>query len=695
MAQMQPSGDELIHLVGQHVSLVLERDGTNAPLWRYWGPRLPEHGSVPPLRPMRSAASFSLDQDVPLSLFPTFGVGWFGPSALLAHRDGTHFAQSWTHCAISWVTPHRHVVITLRDDVAQVAVSVSLSLDPVSDVVSIQTCLTNTGASPLWVQHLAAAYLPLPNTPLTLRHYVGRHNREFQVQQQRLQPGGWHSENRRGLTGHAGPCGAIVMNAEGGAWGAQLAWSGNSAQSIDWIDAGAYVWQLGEWHAPGEVRLAPGDCLTAPAVLATYSPNGADGVAGNFHAAIRARMDWPNGKMAPRPVHLNTWEGFYFDHDIAELTELATAAADVGIERFVLDDGWFYRRDDDTRGLGDWWPDITKYPEGLGPLAAHVTKRGMEFGLWVEPEMVNPDSDLFRSHPDWALQIADRPLLTARHQLVLDLTRAEVTEYLFGCLDRLLSSLPIGYLKWDHNRDLTTAGGVSGTAAYRDQIRAAYALIDRIRAAHPQVEIEACAGGGGRIDAGIIQRTHRFWTSDNIDAVSRLPIQHGFLQFMPPELIGAHIGAAPAHATGRSQSIDFRAAVALPGHFGVELDVRKLTPNDRDRLAHWIGLYKKLRDQLHGGATYRGEAGDGVSWQAHGDTDEWLLFVCRVSPTALRQPPAIRLHFADSSADYAVTQIEPATADAVHFGGAWLQQAGLPIGAMSAESAKIFRLTRQ
>jgi hypothetical protein len=274
-----------------------------------------------------------------------------------------------------------------------------------------------------------------------------------------------------------------VRCADGTAYGAQLAWSGNHIQSIDWIDDGRRQWLLGEGLAPGELRLTPGESITTPEVLATVSAHGMDGVAQAFHRAIRARIAWPGGAMSPRKVHLNTWEGFYFDHDLDALKELADAAADIGIERFVLDDGWFAGRDDDTSSLGDWWPDPLKYPQGLAPLARHVTGLGMEFGLWVEPEMVNPDSGLYRAHPDWALHVDGRPRLTARNQLVLDMSLPQLRDYLFNAIALLLRELPISYLKWDHNRDLTHAGN---HAQYRAQVLGTYTLMERLRTAFPE-----------------------------------------------------------------------------------------------------------------------------------------------------------------------------------------------------------------
>ena len=256
---------------------------------------------------------------------------------------------------------------------------------------------------------------------------------------------------------------------------------------------------------------------------------------------------------------------------------------------------------------------------------------------------VNPDSALFRAHPEWALQVAGRPLVTARNQLVLDLGRDDVRDHLFAMLDTLLRTLPIAYLKWDHNRDLAPAGGADGRAGYHAQVAGAYALIDRLRAAHPAVEIEACAGGGGRSDAGIATRTHRFWTSDCIDAVSRVEMQRGFLAFLPPEMMGAHVGASPAHSTGRSQSMAFRAAVALPGHFGVELDPATIDAADAEILRDGIARYKALRDRLHGSAVWLGDGPDGIVWQLHGRPGAMLLFVTRIEPTGLRHPPAIAL----------------------------------------------------
>jgi alpha-galactosidase len=709
---------DFLTLHSRNSTLVLECPAHEAPLWRYWGPRLPD-GSTPgaALRSTRPLPSFMLDFDQPLTVLPSFGVGWFGQSALLAHRGGQDFAQAIIRCEVEWTTPGCAVVLHLFDDVARLRMDLALALDPASDVLTLHTTLTNLGEAALDVQWLAAGTLPLPGHANAVRSYAGQHNHEFLLQTDVLSRSLWRKENRRGRTSHDCFPGAVVTTPgstdHGGlVFGAHLAWSGNHQQTIEWLHDGQYQWHMGEWLAPGEGLLPPGQSLRTPDLVASCSTQGLNGLAANFHAALRARMAWPGGEMRPRPVHLNTWEAFYFDLVPTDVMALADAAASVGVERFVLDDGWFHRRHHDRAGLGDWWPDQDKFPQGLGPLVQHVNHLGMEFGLWVEPEMLNPDSELYRAHPDWALQIAGRPLITARNQLVLDISRPEVADYLFGKIDTLLAAHPIRYLKWDLNRDLTTAalaGGLGGPG-YRAQVLAVYALLARLRSAHPEVEIESCSGGGGRIDFGVLQHTHRVWASDCIDALSRVQIQQGFGQFFPPEILGSHIGTAPAHTTGRSQSLAFRAAVALTGHLGVELDVRHLDETTRSALSAWIARYKNWRHQLHHGRVWRGEGADGLVWQAHGDSDDLLLFVYRCQPSSHRYTPPLRLPMLDPQARYQVEQLVPIADDGavqspapffdqlqaggVELHGAWLAQAGLPMPRTTAETCFIVRLRR-
>jgi alpha-galactosidase len=720
-AELPSSPAEFLLLQGRQSSLLIEFHADEAPLWRYWGPRLPD-ASVPStaLREQRALPSFNLDHDQPLSVMPGFGVGWFGQSALLVHRGGRDFAQAFTRCSYEWLKPGSQLRLKLDDEVARLRAVIELRLDPVSDVLVASTTLSNLGDEALDVQWLAAATLPLPGHCNQVRSYAGQHMHEFLLQVEPLSRSLWRRESRRGRTSHDCFPGAVVATPgatehAGLVFGAHLAWSGNHQQTLEWLHDGQYQWQLGEWLAPGEGLLAPGATLQTPELVASCSSEGLNGLAANFHTELRARLGWAGGRMAPRPVHLNTWEGFYFDVYPDKVKELATAAAAVGIERFVLDDGWFHGRHHDRAALGDWWPDESKFPQGLDDLVAHVNNLGMEFGIWFEPEMVNPDSELYRAHPDWALRLDGRPMLTARNQLVLDISRPEAADYLFDKISALLGALPIRYIKWDHNRDLTTAGLSDGRAGYRAQVHAAYALLARLRAAHPRVEIESCSGGGGRIDFAVLRHTHRVWTSDCIDALSRVDIQRGFLQFFPPEIMGAHVGTSPAHTTGRSQAMAFRAAVALPGHLGVELDVRQLSAGETVELRGWIAVYKQWRNRLHEGRVWLGQGEDGLVWQAHSDADaaELLLLVYRPQPSSFRYAPPLRLPMLAGTGRYRLRQILPEgtqppegrhntspffdalrATEGLELAGDWLAQAGLPMPRVQAETAFIVHLEK-
>lgn len=717
---------EYLELHSAHSSIVLECRAGEAPLWRYWGPRLPD-GCLPitPLRDGRAIPPSTMELDQPLSIAPTFGVGWYTQSALLAHRAGQQFAQQWTACQsrVHHDAYGAHATLLLRDPVAAIEMQIELHLAP-WDVLSARCTLTNRGDSPLDVSWLAAATLALPGDADAVHYTSGQWANEFIPHAHALGRAQWVRENRRGRSSHDSFPAAVVSlpgatDHSGVVYGAHLAWSGNHRLCIDWVDDGRYQWQLGEWLAPGEVRLAAGESITTPTVYACCAVDGYNGLMQRMHRQVRQLVQWPGQStsepmpMRPRPVHLNTWEAMYFDHTPEGVEALARAAAAVGVERFVLDDGWFHRRHNDRAALGDWWPDAGKYPHGLQPLAELVSSLGMELGLWVEPEMVSPDSELFRAHPDWALQIAGRPLLTMRNQLVLNIARPEVADYLFERLSGLLRTLPIAYLKWDMNRDLTAAADPLGRAAYRGYVLAWYALLQRVRAAYPQVEIESCASGGARMDYAAVSHTHRVWTSDNNDALSRVRIQRGALQWLPPEILGCHIGPTPAHTTGRSQSLDFRAGVALSGHLGLELDARQLDASTQAQLRSWVQRYKDWRHLLHGGTVWLGEVGDGVVWQAHGSADELLVLVYRTEPTTHRYTPALRLPMVKPDTLYRVERLDPTppewtssplndaalgadtTAQLPCIHGGWLQAAGWPLPRMLAESALIYRFQLQ
>ena len=463
----------------------------------------------------------------------------------------------------------------------------------------------------------------------------------------------------------------------------------------------------GELFEPGEMILAPGQSYQSPLAYMARERNLKRLSAALHHHVMTHLITYPAD--TPRPVTLNTWEGIYFDHRLDQLKAQADAAAELGIERFVLDDGWFGRRDDDTTSLGDWQIDTRKYPQGLKPLIDHVVSHGMEFGIWFEPEMVNPQSERFGQHPDWVLHVKGRPLLLSRNQLVLDLTRPDVSDYLFGCIDAVLSQHAVSYVKWDMNRDLTHAGGADGQAATAGQTRAVYGLIDRIRAAHPNVEIESCASGGGRADYGVLERTQRIWTSDCTDALERLEIQRGARMFFPPEILGSHVSASPNHQTHRRHTLAFRAIVAMAYHFGVELNPLTLSAEELAELKGWIVLHKRLRPVLHDGSSFHLDPADGrYIWGAVKE-NRMVLIVAQATQMLTEQPPPLVLRGREPNGfRWRIAACHPPRPDFfrispeqeklligdVSFTNATLTSCGLPIPMLRPESGMILELER-
>lgn len=522
---------------------------------------------------------------------------------------------------------------------------------------------TRANGFPDGLDAIAAASLVLPSWAHEALTFGGDWAREFSASRRRIESETLVIESRRGRPGHDRFPGLFIGAAgfgedHGAVIGVTLAWSGSHRLSIERLREGEVVVQAGELWPDGDVAVEP---YESPWVYLTHSARGLNGAMQNLHAFVRDRILPRNVSSGPRLVHLNTWEAVYFKHEQSELIALAERAAAVGAERFVLDDGWFKGRHHDRAGLGDWIADEGKYPEGLAPLISGVRALGLEFGLWVEPEMVNPDSDLARAHPEWLRREADGSLILQRHQAVLDLSARDAADHIFERLNALLSEHPIAYFKWDMNRDLT---GVSREALpdHGAQVRALYALIDRLRAAHPDVEIETCASGGGRCDYGMLSRAERVWVSDSNDALDRFDIQRNANLFLPPEIAGVHVGPAACHITGRRLSLDLRAHVAMFGHMGLELDLRALSEAESQRLAQHIATYKRFRGLIHSGRYWRIAPGDpdhaavGVS---AADESEALVLLARKGSAALGRGTTLTPRGLADDADYRVAAVAP------------------------------------
>lgn len=700
---------------GQHLLLAVPPDGM--PVILGWGAS--RSGPATEAAASLGLASIrvnGMDDAVPDAvLLPTGALGRFGWPAIQGHRDG----RDWTLAFGGWeVEQDRDAAAVLRgrDEVAHVSIAVRLAVSDAA-VWTMAVELTNTGRDAFALDRCMAGTMLVEARAGHLFAFEGGWGREFHLGSERLGQGVWVQESRRGRTSHDRfPTVFLSSDADpfGGApacAGLHLGWSGNHVVAIDRLEDGRRLVHAGELFEPGEMRLGPGETYGSPTVFMAAGASIA-AVADAFRSHVRHHLlAWPGGPMTPRPVTLNTWEGTYFAHDPANLAAQATAAAALGIERFVLDDGWFGRRDAASSSLGDWIVDARKYPEGLGPLVRHVTGLGMQFGLWFEPEMVSPDSDLYRAHPDWALQVAGRPLLLSRRQLVLDLSRPQAADHVFGQMDAILSAHAVGYIKWDMNRDLMAAGGADGRAATARQTRAVYALMDRIRHAHPAVEIESCASGGGRVDYGALARTQRVWLSDCNDALDRLAIQAGASLFLPPEIVGAHVAASPNHQTERRHTLAFRAVVAMAYHFGVELDPLALSEEDTAELKRWIALHKRLRPLLHGADStlFRNPVIDGRHVYGAVGTSRIVVIVAQTTQMLRYRAEPIRITRVDASRLWRVAAVHPAPpplmrvtaeqsrvlAGEVTFGAADLATVGLPVPGLYPETALILELEAQ
>lgn len=569
----------------------------------HWGARLDHFEPVVTERPVPRA---SLNDDTSLGLVIEGSSGFGGRPGIEGHRtDGTAWSPRFAVAAQPVVTD-TSASFQLTDDIAGLALSLEVELSTNGPVI-VRVGLINTGHDSYLVSSLAPS-LPVPAHAVDLQTFGGRWCLEFQPDRMPFR-GLTVVENRRGRTSHARLpalfCGTSEFSEQQGeVWGVQLAWSGNFEMLAETVNDGRRHLQAGVLLAPGEVSLQPGDTLQAPEMVGVYSGAGLSEASQQFHRHVRGFPNQP-GPDRPRPVLLNTWEAVYFDHDVDTLKDLANVASSVGVERFVLDDGWFGGRRDDTAGLGDWQVSTDVWPEGLGPIVDHVTGLGMEFGLWFEPEMVNPDSDLYRQHPDWTLTTDGYEPLLGRNQLVLDVGRTDVREHLFRQISELLSTYDISYIKWDMNRDVVQGSGADGRAGSRRHVLGLYQLLAELRAAHPDVEIESCSSGGGRADLGILQHTERIWTSDGNDAVDRQAMQRGFSMLLPPEVMGAHIGPPIAHTTARHQPLSFRLATALFGHLGIEWNLLETTAEERAEISAAVALHKRLRPLLHAGDVVR------------------------------------------------------------------------------------------
>jgi alpha-galactosidase len=664
----------------------------------YWGGRLAETDAIPAAVPMRAWASFDSSHSNTPEEYAGWGAGLFlEPSLKITFADGN---RDLVFRYESYETTTNGVDVVLKDIERKIYVTLHYTIDPQTGILARSATIESREAAPVTVEQAAAAAWALPPGHYTLNYLTGRWAGEWNLTEEPLHPGVRVIESRRGSTSHqANPWFAIQAGESseehGEVWFGALAWSGSWRITVeqDQLDAVRVTGGFNPFDF-GYV-LHPGERLETPVFYAGYSLDGLGGASRLLHSFelhnVLPRTAAKASALAPkpRPVIYNSWEATEFNVDEAGQIALAEKAAALGVDRFVMDDGWFGQRKNDHAGLGDWYVNPQKFPHGLKPLIDRVHALGMDFGLWVEPEMVNPDSDLYRKHPEWVLSFPGRPRSEERNQLVLNLARDDVRDYVLGFLDKLLNENDIAFLKWDYNRNWSEPGWDQLPAAEQKKVyvqftRNLYSILAELRRKHPNVEIESCSGGGGRVDLGILRYTDEVWPSDNTDPFDRLTIQDGFTYAYTPQVMMAWVTDSPHWMNKRTTSLSYRMLSSMQGSLGIGANINHWTPEEMALAKRLIAAYHEVQPTIVQGELYRLiSPRNGSEFSAtqtvRADKGQSVVFAFIHSTQEGRGFPILKLKGLDSATQYAFTSIEgkakpgtPAVAS-----GAWWMNHGL------------------
>ncbi len=620
------------YLSAASVSYVLFIDEDAHLLNLHWGKRVPDDSLRFDPSDYQPVASFDLPAAVLPWELPVAGSGWYGTSAVsLMHANGETLlnlqVESWSISRGKASLPGlpslyaddpkeaNTLQFTLCDRLSGLRVKALYSLFEKSGVVTRSLVVENACAQPVLLKGILSATVPFWRSDMDVLHLKGSWARERSVIRTPAGKGEYGFRSQRGASGHEeNPFIAVAeRNTDefsGGVWSMNLVYSGSFSASCA-VDSMDHL-RMGIGLNPDVFswKLMPGETFASPEAVLVYSDRGVNGMSQTYHALYRAHLCRGKWRDQDRPVLVNNWEATYFDFDEEKLLAIAGKAKEIGAELFVLDDGWFGKRNIDNCSLGDWVVNTEKLPEGLSGLSEKLHALGLKFGLWLEPEMISPDSDLYRAHPDWCLHGENRPRTEARWQLVLDLSRKEVQDYVIGAVRSVLSSAEIDYVKWDMNRNMTEAFSAALPPARKLETQHRYMLglyrvLEALTSAFPDVLFESCSGGGGRFDPGMLYYMPQTWTSDDTDAVERLKIQYGTSFVYPASAMGAHVSAVPNHQTGRITPLSLRGDVALGGNFGFELDLEKMTDEELKQAAQLVDRTKKRRSLTRKGVFWR------------------------------------------------------------------------------------------
>lgn len=691
------------HLQGKTFSYILKVfDGELLHL--YWGAKLPDANFDNWLVSYYQGAAFELlTSRLPYEV-PTRGRGWYGTPAINAvnaqGNDLTVLTYQMHEILVgkpplsglpaSYVendSEAQTLRITLSDSLTGLNIVLSYTLFEEHDVLARSMKLVNTSDSTIHLHAMQSASVPLFGRDYSLMHFRGAWARERAVVRTPLGQGMQTIESQCGASGHNENPFIALMTPEtneqcGEVYAMTMIYSGSFRASAEVSNFDNTRISIGLNPDVCRWELERGASFDTPEALLVFSAEGLNGMSQRFHAIIRTRVCRGIWRDRERPVLINNWEATHMDFDAERILSIAKQAKAIGVELFVLDDGWFGHRDDDTSSLGDWSADNRKLSEGLDGLAQKVKDLGLKFGLWFEPEMVSPNSDLYRAHPDWCLHVEGRTRTQARQQLILDLSRQDVQTYIIDSVSAVLHSAPISYVKWDMNRNMTEP--FSGTQVPERQMETQhrymlglYHVLETITSMFPNVLFESCSGGGGRFDAGMLYYMPQTWTSDDTDPLERLDIQYGTSMVYPPCTLGAHVSASPNHQTGRTTDIDFRCKVALSGNFGFELDLATLSDTELMIARKAVAQVKALR-----GITQQGKftrllspfEGNVVAWQFL-STDLQQVVLCVFQKMRRPNPVAYRVRLNGLSDELFYCE----TATGTQYSGASLMHMGIPL----------------
>ena len=559
--------------------------------------------------------------------------------------------------------------ITLRDEYKNLEVVLYYGVFEDLDVITRACKIVNQSEEQVRLLRAYSMGLDFDNKDMDMLHFYGRHAMERKMERSPLQHGFQGVESRRGYSSHQQNPFVILCKQDaneeyGWCYGASFVYSGNFSIQAEVSQTDLTRLTVGIQDTQFEFHLDSGESFTAPEVILSFSENGLGQLSRNYHKAIRHNLCRGKYKTERRPVLINNWEATYFDFTPEKLVAIAKDAKELGIEMLVMDDGWFGKRDSDYSGLGDWFVNEKKLKGGLKNLVEEVNKAGMKFGIWFEPEMISEDSDLYRAHPDWALTVPGRSFTRARHQLVLDFSREDVRTYIFDRMCEILESANIEYVKWDANRHLTDVWSAKLPAdrqgeVFHRYILGLYDFLEKLTQRFPNLLIEGCSGGGGRFDAGMMYYHPQIWCSDDTDAIERLDIQYGTSFGYPISTVGSHVSVCPNHQTGRSVSMKTRGVVAMAGTFGYELDITRLSQEEKDMVKIQVEEFKKYYFLIQQGDYYRltddGRKSPYVAWEfAAEDGTEALLNVVTLRVRAYAMPYTVRIKGLKPEAVYEV-----------------------------------------